>query len=92
MLFFGKTASVSYEPNKYLYYTFIYVGSGNSFTGYIYSVSLYSYGIASGDKVYIVAYPATNGGWNSYIDPETGKDFITSIKSTPSNIDSVIVP
>lgn len=92
ILFLGKTVSVSNAPNNNIYYAFVYTGASNSFTSYINSSSLYPYGISSGDKIYIVAYPTTNGGWNAYTDPTTGKDVVTSISPTPSNIDSVIVP
>ncbi len=95
LLFLGKSIPVTSSPSNYIYYSFTYStysGSANTFIDYIYSSVLSSYGVSPGDKVYIVAYPASNGGWNSYTDPATGRDVITSIGPVPSRVDSILVP
>lgn len=93
ILFWGRNKTVSSDPAQFLSFSFIYVPRGSSsFSDLVGNRELYPYGITSGDTVYVVAYPSTNGGWNSYVDPVTGRDVITSIRPIPSNIDSVVVP
>jgi len=92
ILFWGRDRLISNDPAHFLTYSFFYIpGSTGSFTTFV-SPSGLRPGINTGDKAYVVAYPSTNGGWNSYVDPATGRDVITSIRPVPSNIDSVIVP
>lgn len=91
-LFIGTSSGVSSLPvdYKFVQSTFINTTS-TTFTSLVSSETLASYGMTTGQKLYVVAYADSYNG-TSYLDMATGQYFYTSLNSTPSNVVSFVAP
>jgi hypothetical protein len=95
MIFFNHASTVSSDPTDYIGFTSANStvnGSINSISYILNPTQWRNMGVSSGEKIYYRIYPNTKNGYNSYVDPETGKEIFLSLGSEPSNIDSLIVP
>lgn len=94
-LFFGRSSEVSSNPANYEYSTsFSQTFTNGSYTfGYAWTTTFRPAGFPSGSTVYIVAYGANEGFYNSgYVDASTGHFIYSNLSAVASNIVSVTVP
>jgi len=91
-LFIGTSTSISSLPKDYVVTTTVSTSSTyTTFSSSINISSLASYGILTGQQLYIVAY-AESYNSTSYLDLATGRYFYSSINPVPSNVVSVVAP
>jgi hypothetical protein len=91
--FISPNSNVSSDPTNYVFtvsVTHSMTSQVTPSTG-VSSFQLKSYGIITGDTVYIVGY-AENYTTSSYLDVNTGRNVYPNLNPTPSNVLKVIVP
>jgi hypothetical protein len=91
-LFIATSPTVSSDPKNYIFsYGAIVSSTSTTLSTSISTQALNSYGIYTGQTVYIVAY-AESYSSGTYIDLSTGGVYYPNLNPTPSNVVSVVVP
>ena len=92
LLFFGRDANVSSDPQKYVAASNSFVASGdNRFSPVIYLQQLHSMGFKSGEKVYLASYAASKQFFR-YIDVNTSRNYYCGISDRRMNYVVFVVP
>ncbi len=89
--FVGDSSGVSSDPKTYAFATDEGASAGYSPFPILTENTFNSYGITSGQTVYIVAYACGYGG-DSYTDLSTGNTVYPCINPIPSNVITLVVP
>ncbi len=89
----GTSADVSYRPGTYDVH--IYIGQSDTLSGVVLTSNapLLKKRYASGERVYMVMYPAAHGTHGGeYEDKQLGYEVDADVVDAPSNVVSVVMP